>query len=777
VFKVQLVEHTLGVCMLSVCLAIAQLATATTVYGQTTQPGWTSVDVGSPPVPGTVTFGPTALSMTSRGLDVAGTSDQFRFTYRPITGNATVIARVNWLQWFDSGAAAGVMIRESLQPTARHAVVFATGPGGVAMKYRTAAAGATSLISSPSGGGAGGTAETWLKITRAGNVLTTSRSADGVTWTLVGTATVFLPSTAYVGLTLTSRSTTSTASAQFTDVKVIGNGTLDAGFSALDVGTPILTGGSWSSAGAFVVDGAGTGIAGVADQFRYVYRQVSGDMDLVTRVAALESGAPGLRAGVMVRKGTTAGSDHISLLVTSTGLALTKRTASGALAATTSFGAAANLFWLKVSRRGTTVTASSSTDGLTWTQVGTQTVSDPYYVGLAVTSTDITRVARAQFDNTLLTWNQPPTVTMSSPTGGITLVAPTTINVAATATDADGTISSVEFYSGSTRIATDTASPYQTTFTATAPGTYTFKAIARDSGGKATTSTTRSVTVIGNSAPTVSLSSPQVGQVFELPASIVIAATAADANGTIQRVEFYDGAMLLNVDTLAPYSFTWTAATAGSHSLRAVAYDNAGASTHSTTRTITVSGSNDAPTISLTSPQVEDVFDVLESIVIAADAEDVDGTIQRVEFYDGTTLIQTVTAAPYFYVWQNPAEGAHAIRAVAYDDDGGMTVSSTRDVVVVAAPLPTKAVFTPSSLLDLVLRYVLEIFPTGADPSTANPTAIVNLGLPPIFANQVTVDISSTVIALPPGQYFATVSALSLLQGELRSEPSPPFTR
>ena len=54
------------------------------------------------------------------------------------------------------------------------------------------------------------------------------------------------------------------------------------------------------------------------------------------------------------------------------------------------------------------------------------------------------------------------------------------------------------------------------------------------------------------------------------------------------RVEFYNGATLLGSDTTAPYAFTWTGVAAGTYSVRAVAYDNAGASTSSSTATITV---------------------------------------------------------------------------------------------------------------------------------------------------------------------------------------------
>ena len=66
-------------------------------------------------------------------------------------------------------------------------------------------------------------------------------------------------------------------------------------------------------------------------------------------------------------------------------------------------------------------------------------------------------------------------------------------------------------------------------------------------------------------------------------------ATAVDPEGRMARVEFYNGTARLQSDSAAPYSFTWSSAPAGTHALKAVAYDLDGGSTTSTTATITVS--------------------------------------------------------------------------------------------------------------------------------------------------------------------------------------------
>ena len=144
-----------------------------------------------------------------------------------------------------------------------------------------------------------------------------------------------------------------------------------------------------------------------------------------------------------------------------------------------------------------------------------------------------------------------------------------------------------------------------------------------------------------NAAPTVSITSPANNAVFTAPASITIDATANDSDGTISKVEFFQGTTLLNTDTAAPFSFNWTNVAAGTYSLTAKATDNGNAVTTSSAITVI---SNTAPTVSISSPANNAVFTAPASITIDASASDSDGTISKVEFYQGTTLLNTDTA-------------------------------------------------------------------------------------------------------------------------------------
>lgn len=91
-----------------------------------------------------------------------------------------------------------------------------------------------------------------------------------------------------------------------------------------------------------------------------------------------------------------------------------------------------------------------------------------------------------------------------------------------------------------------------------------------------------------NNPPTVSISSPTNNATFTAPASITINVTAADVDGSITQVQFYNGTTLLVTDITSPYSFPWQNVAAGTYSLTAVATDNAGATTTSTAVAVTV---------------------------------------------------------------------------------------------------------------------------------------------------------------------------------------------
>ncbi|MGN7818571.1 glycosyl hydrolase family 8 [Chitinophaga sp. 22536] len=91
-----------------------------------------------------------------------------------------------------------------------------------------------------------------------------------------------------------------------------------------------------------------------------------------------------------------------------------------------------------------------------------------------------------------------------------------------------------------------------------------------------------------NQSPTVSITAPANNTAYTAPASVTINADAADSDGTVKKVEFFNGSTKLGEDTTSPYSYTWNNVAAGSYALTAKATDNGNNSTTSATVNITV---------------------------------------------------------------------------------------------------------------------------------------------------------------------------------------------
>ena len=184
--------------------------------------------------------------------------------------------------------------------------------------------------------------------------------------------------------------------------------------------------------------------------------------------------------------------------------------------------------------------------------------------------------------------NAPPTASLTAPANNATYTAPASITVSANASavETNGSITKVEFYANGTLIGTDTTSPYSIVWDNVPAGSYTLTAKATDNLGAETTSAARTITV--NGSPTVAITSPNTGASFTTPANVTIQATAADPGGSIQRVEFYQGATLRGTDTTAPYEYVWANVPVGNYTLTAKAVDNQGNVTTSAAVTITV---------------------------------------------------------------------------------------------------------------------------------------------------------------------------------------------
>ena len=299
--------------------------------------------------------------------------------------------------------------------------------------------------------------------------------------------------------------------------------------------------------------------------------------------------------------------------------------------------------------------------------------------------------------------NQLPTVAITAPTNNAVYTSPASVTITANANDADGTISKVEFYNGITLLTTEATAPYSYTWTNVAVGTYMITARAYDNANATTTSSTVTIQVNApaNQLPTVNITAPTNNAVYTAPASITITANANDADGSISKVEFYNGATLLTSDAIAPYSYTWANVGIGTYTITAKAYDNVNATTTSTAVTVQVNTpANQLPAVNITAPTNNAVYTAPVNVTITANANDADGSISKVEFYNGASLLSTVNAAPYTFNWINVVAGTYMITAKAYDNTNAVTTSSAIEIAVDAS-VPT-SISSASSTLGII---------------------------------------------------------------------------
>jgi regulation of enolase protein 1 (concanavalin A-like superfamily) len=98
-----------------------------------------------------------------------------------------------------------------------------------------------------------------------------------------------------------------------------------------------------------------------------------------------------------------------------------------------------------------------------------------------------------------------------------------------------------------------------------------------------------------NASPTVTVSSPLPGNVFPAPGAISINATAGDPDGTVHRVDFYQGSTLIGTDATAPYGLDVSGLAGGTYFFSAIATDNLNATTMTPPIGVTVSASAPPP--------------------------------------------------------------------------------------------------------------------------------------------------------------------------------------
>lgn len=199
-----------------------------------------------------------------------------------------------------------------------------------------------------------------------------------------------------------------------------GGSGLPSGWAYQDIGSPGVAGGASENSGSYTIQASGSDIWGTSDKFGYAYVPVSGDCEITARVAGLTNTNGWAKAGVMIRESLNADSRHAFALVSySEGVAFQRRTATGGGSSNTG-GSGSAPYWVRLNRSGDTLTAYVSSNGTSWTQLNSLTISmnTNVYAGLAVTSHNNSQLTTSVVDNVTVTGSSgTDTQAPSVPTG------------------------------------------------------------------------------------------------------------------------------------------------------------------------------------------------------------------------------------------------------------------------------------------------------------------------------------------------------------------------
>ncbi len=281
--------------------------------------------------------------------------------------------------------------------------------------------------------------------------------------------------------------------------------------------------------------------------------------------------------------------------------------------------------------------------------------------------------------------NQAPTVSAGN---NVSITLPVnTVTLTGTASDADGTIASVQWrrVSGPTSFNIVSPAQLQTVINGLTQGVYSFELRVTDNSGASSVSTV-SVTVNAapNQAPTVSAGN---NVSITLPINTVtLTGTASDADGTIASVQWrrVSGPTSFNIVSPAQLQTVINGLTQGVYSFELRVTDNSGASSVSTVSVTVNAAPNQAPTVnagnnvSITLPT--------NSVTLNGTASDPDGTIVSVQWrkVSGPAGLTIVSPTQLQTVINGLTQGVYSFELTATDNSGA-TAKATVTVTVNAA--------------------------------------------------------------------------------------------
>ena len=358
---------------------------------------WYSQDIGNVGVPGSASRDSTSdeeatWTIAGSGSDIWGTADSFFFAYQYV-GDAFIAATPNNPENTNPHAKAGLMIRQSTDPSSAFAIVDRQPDGSIEFMTRPSTGAQTQFIAGTQAQNSG-----FLVLSRDGGTVTASSCGSSGCQSLGSVP--FPDGVALMGLAVTSHDNSVLNHATFMGEPNLMKLPSTPRWTHGDVANAALGhfGDAWVLGDRFVVTGYGADIWGTGDAYHEVTTDFRGDGYISARVTEEDAANSFAKAGVIV---TEDFSQTVILDVRPNGLIeFMARPVSGGSMMFIAGASASFPVWLKLQRTGDQFTGLISQDGQTWQTVGSTTVAMPTPVaGLAVTSHDPSQPNVSTFDH------------------------------------------------------------------------------------------------------------------------------------------------------------------------------------------------------------------------------------------------------------------------------------------------------------------------------------------------------------------------------------------
>ncbi|WP_459191481.1 hypothetical protein [Halosimplex sp. J119] len=166
------------------------------------------------------------ITVEGAGYDIWNDRDEFHYYYTEVDGDFDVRVRLDEFEATDGWAKTGLMVRQTLNDDAEHAIVRKTPDNATSLQWRSddgvQAESTTSDDGSSEAAVSGGTMEaTWQRLVRSGDTIEAYGSTDGENWTLIADISpgeIDFAGSAYVGLAVSSHDEGTLATAEFSNL-------------------------------------------------------------------------------------------------------------------------------------------------------------------------------------------------------------------------------------------------------------------------------------------------------------------------------------------------------------------------------------------------------------------------------------------------------------------------------------------------------------------------------------------------------------------------------